>query len=239
MMAHLGAGMSHDYIAVFTTADGGQTWQRVVDPERNPELMACPKTGLAFSTTTNGWLTGNCPGLMQNLFFYSTVDGGQTWQQVNLPSPQGQPSDLLSNSHAGCGIPILVYASARSIRMSMRCMFFDANKPVSWLYVGKDNDAPEAWPLPLPFGSFDFISPDEGWMVGSQRDDPSAPGEVYHTTDGGRNWTLVISTGWQGTPDFVNSNIGWVIARVADKSALVVTGNGGVTWVELTPVIAR
>jgi photosystem II stability/assembly factor-like uncharacterized protein len=123
--------------------------------------------------------------------------------------------------------------------LSMRCMFYNSNKPVSWLYIGKDNGLPNGLPLPLPFGAFDFISADEGWMVGSQQNDPAASGEIYHTLDGGRNWTLVISTGWQGTPDFVNSNTGWVIAHAADKSALVVTGNGGKTWVELTSVIAR
>ena len=37
--------MSHDYIAIFTSADGGKTWRRVLDP--NPttplvELAAAP-----------------------------------------------------------------------------------------------------------------------------------------------------------------------------------------------------
>jgi photosystem II stability/assembly factor-like uncharacterized protein len=45
ILAHLGVGMSHDYIAVFTTQDGGQTWQRVADPDKNPEIQSCASRG--------------------------------------------------------------------------------------------------------------------------------------------------------------------------------------------------
>lgn len=239
IMAHLGAGMNHDYIAIFTSADGGQTWQLVVDPQNKPELMGCSKTGLAFSTPTNGWLTGNCPGLLKNLFFYNTLDGGATWQQITIPAPSNQPTELFASSYAGCGMPGLVYASARLILVTARCTFADTNKTVSWLYAGKDNHMPEARYVPTPYGSFYFINANEGWMVGAWRSDPATPGELYHTIDGGQSWKLVISTAWQGTPDFIDVNTGWVIARSADKSALVFTVDGGKTWKELTPRVAK
>jgi photosystem II stability/assembly factor-like uncharacterized protein len=90
LLAHVGAGMSHDYIVGFLTTDGGKTWTRVIDPQKNPELMSCEKTGFAFSTTTNGWLVGNCPGLLNHLFLYVTSDGGKTWQQSDPIPPAGQ-----------------------------------------------------------------------------------------------------------------------------------------------------
>jgi photosystem II stability/assembly factor-like uncharacterized protein len=238
LMAHLGVGMSHDYIAVFTTDDGGQTWQRALDPQTNSELMGCYKTGLAFSTPSSGWLTGDCPGLMTSLFFYHTTDGGKTWQPVNLSAPAGEPGDLFAAQQAGCGILHLVYASARSLRFSLRCTFYQDNTSVAWLYASDDGGltwAPR--PLPTPYGNFDFTSPEEGWLVGSLHSDPSASSEVYASMDGGRSWDAIIPTGWQGVPNFVSPQHGWVVAHQGDRLALVVTTDGGSNWSEIKPVI--
>ena len=237
VIAHVGAGMSHDYIVAFTTSDGGRTWSRVIDSEKNLELMSCQKTGLAFSTTVNGWLVGNCPGLMTNLFFYSTTDGGQTWQQANLTPPNKQPADFFTSNAAACGIPELVYLSARTILLTVHCDINAAKQTVSWLYTGKLGVMQEGHQLPMPFGAIQFLNADEGWMVGSAQNDPSAPGEIYHTTNGGETWTKIISTTWQGTPNFINSNVGWIVARTEDKVALVFSSDGGVIWEALSPVI--
>jgi photosystem II stability/assembly factor-like uncharacterized protein len=237
VIAHVGAGMSHDYIVVFTTSDGGRTWSRVIDSEKNIELMSCQKTGLAFSTTVNGWLVGNCPGLMTGLFFYSTTDSGQTWQQANLTPPNKQPADFFTSNAAACGIPELVYLSARTILLTVRCDISPAKQTVSWLYTGKSGVMHEGYQLPMPFGAIQFLNADEGWMVGSAQNDPSAPGEIYHTTNGGETWTKIISTAWQGTPNFINSNVGWIVARSEDRVALVFSSDGGMTWEALSPVI--
>jgi photosystem II stability/assembly factor-like uncharacterized protein len=240
LLAHLNPGQAQeDAVVLFTSADGGATWQRRVDPVSHPELMGCPKTGVAFSTATNGWLTGSCPGQQANLFFYNTLDGGQTWQPRQLRPPANQPAGLFANGAPGCGLPGLVYASARSILVTVRCTFADANKTVAWLYAGKDNQLPEARYVPTPYGAFSFINAQEGWMVGAWRDDPATPGEIYHTVDGGQSWKLVISTAWQGIPDFVDAETGWVVARIADKSALVFTADGGKSWTQLNPRVGK
>jgi photosystem II stability/assembly factor-like uncharacterized protein len=239
LMAHVGAGMSHDYIVVYITGDGGQNWQRIIDAEKNPELMGCAKTGLAFSTANNGWLVGNCPGLMDHLFFYTTTDGGQTWQPGSIYPPGNQPTDLFSSAKTACGISNLLYTSARSLLLTMRCEFYNTKQSAAWLYVGRAGGALEPRQIPMPFGVVDFINADEGWLLGAWQNDPTAPGEIYHTTDGGLTWFRVISTAWQGTPDFIDSNTGWVVAHTADKLALVFTSNGGLLWEALSPVIAR
>lgn len=239
LMARLGAGMSHDYIAVFLTDDGGQTWQRVLDPQRTPALMACPKTGLAFSTPLNGWLTGDCPGLMPGLFLYSTRDGGETWQPVSLPVPPGQPASLFTGSNAGCGIPILAYTGADAVLFSVRCSPYNGGKASAWLYATQTGGAFSVRALPQPYGKFQFLNPQEGWFIGAQTGDPAAPGEIYHTVDGGQTWKAVILTAWQGVPNFIDSNTGWVVARTGEKSALVYTANGGVLWEEINAVIGK
>jgi photosystem II stability/assembly factor-like uncharacterized protein len=239
LLAHTGAGMSHDYIVAFVTDDGGLTWQRVLDAEKNSELMICPKTGLAFFTATNGLLTGNCPSLMDRLFFYGTADGGQTWQPASLLPPANQPADLFTSDKAGCGIPALTYVSARSIMLTVRCEIYATKRLAAWLYTGQPGGTLAARPLPLPYGTLQFINSEEGWLVGAQQNDPAAPGEIYHTTNGGQNWSPVIATAWQGIPNFIDSNTGWVVARTDDKLALVYTTNGGILWEEIYPVIGK
>lgn len=239
LMAHLGAGMSHDYIAVFLTDDGGQTWRRALDPERTPTLMVCAKTGLAFSDPLNGWLTGDCPGLMPGLFIYSTRDGGETWQPVSLPIPPGQPADLFGGERAGCGVPGLAYVGADAVLFPMRCSLNNGGKASAWLYAAKTGEAFSARALPQPYGNLQFLNLQEGWFIGAQTGDPAAPGEFYHTVDGGLTWKLVLATGWQGIPHFVDSTTGWVIARAGEKTALVYTANGGILWEEINAVIGK
>ncbi len=239
LLAHVGAGMSHDYIVAFATNDGGQSWQRIIDMEKNSQLMSCQKTGLAFSTTANGWLAGNCPGLFDHLFLYTTSDGGQGWQLVNLPPPTGQPADLFSSAKALCGVPQLVRITARSTRLSVRCDLQATGRTLAWLYAGPADGALEARPLPLPYGALQFLNADEGWLVGAQTNDPAAPGEIYHTLDGGLTWTPIIATAWQGSPEFIDSNNGWVVARANAELALVHTTNGGRLWEVLSPVIGE
>lgn len=239
LMAHLGAGMSHDYIAVFLTDDGGQTWRRALDPERTPTLMACPKTGLAFSDPQTGWMAGNCPGLMPGLFLYSTRDGGETWQPVSLPVPSGQPADLFGGERAGCGIPDLTYVGADAVLFPVQCSLNNSGKASAWLYAAKAGEAFSARALPQPYGNLQFLNPQEGWFIGAQTGDPAAPGEIYHTGDGGLTWKLVLATGWQGIPHFVDSTTGWVIARAGEKTALVYTANGGVLWEEINAVVEK
>ena len=235
-MAHLGAGMSHDYIAIFLTDDGGQTWRRALDPKQNPTLMACPKTGLAFSDPQTGWLTGNCPGLMPGLFLYLTHDSGATWQPLNLPVPPGQPADLFNGEKAGCGVPGLVYTGADAVLFPVRCSLYNEEKASAWLYLSQNGGDFSARRLPQPYGTLQFLNPQEGWLIGATSSDPTAPGEIYHTTDGGQTWKLVLSTGWQGVPNFTNSSMGWVVARAGEKWALVYTVNGGVLWEEINAV---
>jgi photosystem II stability/assembly factor-like uncharacterized protein len=237
LIAHVKVETNHDYVAAFATADGGGTWSRVIDSEKNPELMNCQKTGLTFSSTGNGWLAGNCPGLITGLFFYSTTNSGQTWQQAGLTPPNKQPADFFTGSAAACGIPELVYQSARTTLLTVRCDVYATKQTASWLYTGKLGVMGEGHQLPTPFGAIQFLNADEGWMVGSWRNDPSAPGGIYHTMDGGETWAELLSTAWQGTPNFINSNTGWIVARTADKVALVFSNDGGLTWEVLSPVI--
>jgi photosystem II stability/assembly factor-like uncharacterized protein len=234
VIAHVKVETGHDLVAAFTTADGGKTWNRVIDRAKNPDLMNCQKSGLVFSSPEKGWLAGNCPSTMLGLFFYSTSDGGQTWQPSNLPPPTNQAADFFTGN-TNCGIPELAYMSARTTLTTVRCNF--SKQTVSWLYTSKSGIIEKGRQLPTPFGAIQFLNADEGWLIGSWRNDPSYSGEIYHTPDGGENWIKVLDTAWQGIPNFVNSSTGWVVARTGDKVALVFTKDSGATWDVISPVV--
>ena len=238
MMVHLGVGMSHDYVAVFTSGDGGKSWTRVLGANKNPELMGCQKTGLAFTSGSTGWITGNCPGLMPSLFIYRTVNSGTSWDAIDLPVPEGKPAEYFSKSEIGCGIPTLNYATARNLMLTLTCTNFNNSTNQSWLYTSSDGGL--TWfdyVLPAAFGNIDMVDSMKGYFVGSNLRDSLAGGEIYTTSDGGNTWLSVIPTNWGGSPDFIDGNNGWVIAIHDKTQALVNTSNSGKFWVELKPLI--
>jgi photosystem II stability/assembly factor-like uncharacterized protein len=238
LMVHLGAGMSHDYIAIFTTSDGGETWQRMVDPQKDPELMACGKSALVFSTDQIAWLAGDCPGLMPALFLYRTTNGGRTWTLISPPLPSGQPADFFSGTQFACGIPSWVYTASRDLMFLLRCDNYNQNLTLSWLYSSYDSGTTwQAFSIPVPYGEVSFRSKGEGWLLGAFKSDPAANQELYHSIDSGRSWTPVLPVGWQGTPEFVTSTKGWVAAQSRGDRALVRTVDGAKTWQVINPVI--
>ncbi len=239
IMIHLGVGMSHDYFAIFTTADGGTSWQRVLDPDTKYPLMTCYKSGLAFTSPAMAWITGNCPGLMPGLFFFRSVDGGANWTALILPVPAGKPANYYAQEgEIVCGIPAINYASSSSLVVTLNCQNINNKTAQSWLYASSDGG--QTWKqylLPLPYNKTDLIGPDEGFLVGSATTDPQANGAVYHSANGGSTWSLLTSTAWTGLPDFVDDHTGWVIAEHNQEKAFVHTIDGGRTWIEIKPVI--
>jgi len=239
VMLHIGAGMMHDYIAVFTTSDGGSTWQKVLDPTTGQSIMSCQKSGLAFTTAMNAWLSGNCPGLMPSLFLYRSTDGGLNWEEINLPVPEGKPAEYYSQNNVACGIDRINFATARSLDLTLTCSDLSNRTALSWLYSSADGGL--TWNdhlLPLPHNDrISLLRTDEGFLVGSAQQDSNQGGAVYHMTNNGSGWSLVTLTQWTGQPDFVDNLNGWVIAAHNGESALVRTTDGGKSWVVLKPVV--
>jgi len=241
MMVHVGAGMMHDYFAAFTTANGGQTWQRILDPTTQYPVMSCSKSGYTFTSSTSAWITGNCPGLMPYLFIYHSADSGTSWNQVTLPVPDGKPANYFTQGGSiACGLPALNLGDEHELSLTLTCTNLNNSTALSWIYSSSDDGA--SWsqhPLPLPYTKIDLLNLNEGFFVGSQTTDPTAAGAVYHTSNGGATWAMTTSTAWTGTPNFINSLNGWVIAEHNQVTAFVHSVDGGKTWGEIKPVIGN
>jgi photosystem II stability/assembly factor-like uncharacterized protein len=238
LLVHQGAATGHDYIAIFTTSDGGETWQRMVDPQKDPDLMTCAKSALVFSTDQIAWLAGNCPGLTPALFLYRSADGGRTWSLSSPPPPNGQPSNFFSGKPFACGISNWVYTASRDLMFQLRCDNLTQNLTLSWLYSSHDGGLTwQAYSIPVPFGELSFRTKGEGWLLGAFTNGPAANQEFYHSIDSGRSWTPVLPVGWQGKPEFVTSLKGWVAAQSRGDRALVRTTDGAKSWEVINPII--
>jgi photosystem II stability/assembly factor-like uncharacterized protein len=240
LMGHAGAGMSHDYIIMFATSDGGATWTRVVDPIASTLAMACYKNGLAFANTTVGWVTGDCGGVVPGApYFQKTTDGGNTWAAQNLPAPGDAPGEFNSDSSSDCGTYSLAFTSASAGALVVRCVDYTASPAVakSWLYT--TSDAGVTWaarPLPTPYGNLYFFNSTTGWWEGFAASD-SPSGVLYQTTDGGATWVEGKKLNWSGQFSFVSPQAGWGVAQAGSAYALVQTTTAGQKWAEIKPVI--
>jgi photosystem II stability/assembly factor-like uncharacterized protein len=240
LLAHVDAGMMHDYVMVFATSDGGQTWTRVVDPFMDNLPQSCGKTGMVLVDAQTGWVTGDCQGVQPGPpYLQKTTDGGRTWQAVKLPSPPDR-ADLFTRDDVGCGTYAPAFFSPQSAVLTMKCLFFTANplRTDSFLYATADGG--KTWhSSTLPASEVTFTNANAGWaLTATDPNNPTAPHDLYQTGDSGQTWTKIKSVNWGGQIDFVTDQEGWAVAKAGDAIALVHTTDGGKTWKEIGPQVA-
>jgi photosystem II stability/assembly factor-like uncharacterized protein len=143
---------------VLTTDDGGHKWKAVGEKR-------VYGNDVEFLSANDGWIVG------QNGALHRTRDGGETWEQVDVPGIEDKP-----------------HLSA--------IVFVDSM--YGWI-VGEDgtilntSTAGETWVLQdggvhTFLTSVSFIDSLEGWVVGFTRE--TGMSYVLHTADGGATWTV-------------------------------------------------
>jgi photosystem II stability/assembly factor-like uncharacterized protein len=235
LMAAIDAGMMHQYIALYTTPDGGGTWTRVLDPYGDQPVHSCPKTGLAFADASTGWMTRDCGGLIDQVTLITTADGGVTWIERPVPAPSGLP-DGYAYPYL-CAPHSIRLDTPRAGALAVSCyQYLDTPGPSGEttregphaLYRTQDGGA--TWDvLEYPGGEVLWLDDARGWALGRK---------IYRTENGGVSWTLVHEVQWDGQFTFVDPQNGWAVARDGDEVALVRTSNGGSRWSILKPVTA-
>lgn len=234
LLAHVGVGMSHDYVMLFSTTDGGSTWVKLLDPyEEHGMPMVINKTGLVFTDAQHGWVTGESLGLTSGQGYYPvfTTDGGTSWALLSLNAPLDGPT-LFTDPNYSCGFRNPVVLGSQLGMFQMVCLSIDNNFQASWIYV--TNNGGQTWmskPLPSGSGSVFFLNTSTGWYI--------ADGKIYKTTDYGQSWNHISTVSWSGMPDFVNESTGWLIAMAQSESALVKSTDGGVTWTIIIPKVVQ
>jgi photosystem II stability/assembly factor-like uncharacterized protein len=231
LLVYLGSGMSHNYVALLATTDGGLTWNTLVTPQDSNEIQSCSKTSMVFFDVQNGWLARECKGLYPAPHIMRTTDGGATWTRIEPPAPASAPN--LFTDYA-CDMATPNPLSALSVIMAMKCLnMADYSTQKNYIYSTSDGGA--TWtsdPLPADYSlgeGLHFFDPLNGFAFGRK---------IFKTSDGGQTWTFVQQVTWSGQFSFVNADQGWAsVSNDSNENALVKTGDGGVHWDMLNPIV--
>jgi photosystem II stability/assembly factor-like uncharacterized protein len=83
----------------------------------------------------------------------------------------------------------------------------------------------------------DFLDTHNAWILVPDAQDFMHTGTLYHTRDGGLNWTSTLVPFGDGDPAFVDESNGWMLADIgvgAGSNAVEVhqTRDGGATWTQ-------
>ena len=229
LMAHVGAGMNHDYIVIYHTNDGGLTWEKVVDPTNNNNVVdgdrgiqSCSKNGLIFSDPQNGWLTGSCNGVAAGVLLFQTHDGGKTWSNVNLPDPD-KHTGIYQNFDAVCASQF-PNVSVGVVQLEVACKFMNAplDQPVVLLYQSTDGGT--NWEKKeIPAGNLTYL-PESGLLV------QGTTTSILRDTQ--KKWIDLKDVPEGISTQFISKDIGWILSATGE---IYMTTDGGLIWGIISP----
>jgi len=226
LMIFIDAGMSHVYTAIFRTTTGGTNWKKIVDPIDNDELQSFNKTGMFFIDGNTGWVTRDSGGVKPGAFVDATLDGGVTWQSLNLPEPEEMP-DKFDQEYCRMHSPTL-FSEAHGA-LVVDCTSYQGDVKIVSAFMFTTRDGSQSWErVDYPGGHLHFINRRTAFALGR---------EIYRTQDGGLSWEQVKQVEWDGQFSFVNEQQAWSVARRGEAIALVKTQDGCRTWELLEPEV--
>ncbi len=234
------------------STDGGQSWSRLHATLPAPLLPRTRSPGyitsLSFLNETTGWVTGSSYS-RENSWIYMTNDGGNTWQEQQLPSPQGYSATRLldlGQPHFFSARDGVLPAASTHFDPTGVCAFITHDGGESWQsqpFFALQNYSDEVVDphllidvsVPLP----SFTSLTTGWVGNIS---------IYRTTDGGRSWQhfdhqLPIRYSDPGL-QFIADRVAFALAYTGEPinfqapSELYRTMDGGKSWTTLRYTIS-
>jgi photosystem II stability/assembly factor-like uncharacterized protein len=170
---------------VYSTTNGGRTWQRVHLPAP-PPYAGWPAT--AGIPTFFGQERGVIPVRYRNprngnqgLVVFTTTNGGRDWSAHHAPAAANLRSDQWG---VAPGLAFSAPSPSEWLFFAGRTLYATTNSGRSWTAVSV------GIPAATPYG-LSFTTPTTGWAlfsVGTGLDQPPA---LVRTTDGGRTWTAL------------------------------------------------
>lgn len=196
-----------------STRDGGANWTQ------NKHFNDDTIRQVYFADAENGWLLCERDsftlGKNSPSYLLKTVDGGATWDQVELVNPQRKRLTKIFFDKYGSGTAI--------------------GENGAFFALSEDKKTWKQMPSPARFLLFDGLYTDDwnGVVVG-------AGGAIFYTEDAGLSWKLASVLGESNARlnavFFVNQKNGWTVGAAGK---IYQTFNGGKLWREQKSSIAK
>jgi photosystem II stability/assembly factor-like uncharacterized protein len=236
ILSDQGVGAGSQYVSLYHTADGGQTWElRFEHDPADPDDHGLPTGGIksyfGFLSSNNGLVGGSVP-IPGVVYAFHTNDGGTSWIHTDcrgLPLDESQESSvdkIIQIDSVTAILPVRSYL-ANGNSVTYFCSTTDAAE--SWQYVGMLEN--------VEF--FDFGSRLTGVAFGQ--------GRMWQTEDGGLTWAETTS----GLPpavtpvslDMVNDLVGFLTVTTTPdtltENRIYMTQNNGNDWNSIPGVIVN
>jgi photosystem II stability/assembly factor-like uncharacterized protein len=233
-LLHVNYYMSQDRYKIYHTKDSGHSWQYVTSSWEN-DFLTQEITGIiALDELTLLLTTDEIHGAMvvhNELFYYRSQDGGETWKLIKVPLPSNPLGDPNWNQFQ-CGTNAIKLIASSVMDVDQECVLRDALYAIQqdrFLHL-HSSDGGQTWTSWERTGDVQFISASIGWQLAAEGDHFA----LEQTRDGGQNWTRLKTVEWSGTLDFVNERQGWALAHGGEAVAVLRTIDGGKTWEIMT-----
>jgi len=231
------AAITNQYL--YATTDGGASWKRVADLK---QAGKCVTAGpMVFTSATVGWMASTC---QDDVELVATTDGGATWSVKKVASPPGftcacaaQLPHFFDANHG------FVEAMDSTIGPGNYHPYATSDGVATWHALPKMPATGYQFPA-------DFADPNNFWLFETQpgvnKGEPDQDW-LYHSADQGQTWQVVSTKTpmlfWIGYYVFFDSQHGFVEQGNVGPppnapTKIEVTSDGGVTWREISPVIA-
>lgn len=209
-------GMLHYTTNFYRTTDGGQNWTNISGPTRSTAI-----SGLSFSGLQLGWTGLYWPGT--GVQVQKTVNGGQSWQQLQLPTPAGIKSEQIGETQTTA--PVLIGANG----LLPAHITSGSNVPQTRLVLYTTHNSGASWTA----GALASFDSNDVYALDTQRvwAEDAHSNTLHFSSDDGKSWVRLTQTPSHfGELSFVNIHNGWAID---DAGHLYQTTNGGTGWQKL------
>lgn len=210
-------GMLHYTVNFYRTMDGGQTWTNVSGPTRSTSIG-----GISFTNPQLGWAGLYWPGPTAQV--EKTVNGGKSWQQLQLPTPAGITSQQIGETQTTA--PVLIGVNG----LLPAHITMNTNTIQKRLVLYTTHNSGTAW-IPGPLASFDS---NDVYALDTQHvwAEEANSNALHFSSDGGKSWVQLTQTPQHfDALSFVDIHNGWAID---DGGHLYRTMDGGTSWQRLS-----
>ena len=197
------------------TEDGGKSWNKIPADVYDKSNKA-RFSQVSFVDSQRGWAV-NVHGQV-----WRTISGGRQWTEIaNLASDKPNSERFIAAEQIKFTDELHGWIIATYI------IWHTQDGGASWTQVFSASD-PRVKGQPVR-GS--FLNRDKAWICGTD-------GEVYHTADGGKTWSVqtMKNAGFFSDIFFIDEKTGWLSSGAGGQ--LYRTDDGGETW-QLQPELDK